>query len=109
MLAQHRCQLDVEVVERDDAVDAIAAREMRGAEPDVCHRHVAADVKELVHRFARPVRLAQLLVGQQQHATALAAAFAQELLSLEEGRDAEDGYRHWLEEFLSEVGILSRN
>ena len=70
------------------------AREVRGAVPDVRRRHVAADVEELVDRLARPVGVAQLLLGQQQHAAALPPAFAEELVSLEEGRDAEDRQTH---------------
>ena len=94
VLAQHRRELDVEVVERDDAVDALGAGEVRGALADVVERHVAADVVERVDRVARPVGVAQLLLGQEQHAAPLALALAQELVTLAVGRDAEQGQGH---------------
>ena len=77
-------------------MNGLPAREVRSPEPDVGRGHVAPDEKELVDRLAGPIRIAQLLVGQEQHAAALAPALAEELLSLEEGRDAEEGHRHGL-------------
>ena len=94
VLAQHRRQLDVEVIERDDAVDALGSREVRGALADVVERHVAAEVIESVDRVTRPVGVAQLLFGEQQHAAPLPPALAQELVALAVGRDAEEGQRH---------------
>ena len=94
VLAQHRRQLDVEVVERDDAVDALGAGQVRGALADVVERHVAAEVVERVDRLARPVGVAELLFGEEQHPAPLALALAQELVTLAVGRDAEQGQGH---------------
>ena len=94
IFAQHRRELDVEVVERDDAIDLLGAGDVRRALADVLGRHVAAEVVELVHGVARPVGIAQLLLGQEQHAASLPAALAQELVAFAVGRDAEDRQRH---------------
>ena len=94
VLAQHRRQLDVEVVERDDAVDALGAGQVRGALADVVERHVAPEVVERVDRLARPIGVAELLFGQEQHAAPLPLALAQELVALAVGRDAEQGQGH---------------
>ena len=94
VLAEHRGGLDVEVVQRDDAVEALGAGEERRALADVGGGHVAVDVVERVDGVARPVGVAQLLLGQEQHAAALAAALAQELVPLVVGRDAQHGQGH---------------
>src|SRR5262249_55433815 len=85
---------DVEIVERDDPIEAFAAREERRALADVRLGHVAAHVEELVDRFTRPVGVAELLLGQQQHAAALPSAFAQEFVALAIRREAQNRERH---------------
>ena len=94
VLAQHRRQLDVEVVERDDAIDAFGARQVRGTLADVVERHVPTDVVERVDGVARPVGVSELLLGQEQHPAPLPPAFAQELVTLPVGGDAEEGQGH---------------
>jgi hypothetical protein len=94
ILAQHRRQLDVEVVERDDPVDLLGAADTGEALADVLGGHVAAEVVELVHGLARPVGIAELLLGEEQHAAALPAALAQEFVAFSVGCDAEDRQRH---------------
>ena len=63
-------------------------RDVGGALADVCVGHVAAQVEELVDRLARPVGLAQLLLGQEQDAAALPVALSQEFITLAVGGDA---------------------
>ncbi len=92
--AQRGCGLDVEVVERRDAIDPFAARDVGHPLADVGLGHVATQVVELVDRLTRPVAVAQLLVSEQQHAAPLAAAFAQELVPLPVGGDTEQSQRH---------------
>ena len=70
------------------------AGQVRGALADVVGRHVAADVVEGVDRLARPVGVAKLLLGQQQHPAALPPALAQELVALPVGGDAEERQGH---------------
>ena len=94
VLAQHGGHLDVEIVERDDAVQAFGARQVGGTLADVVVRHAAPDVVKRVDRVARPVRPAQLFVGQQQDAAALTPALAQELVPFAVGRNAEQRQRH---------------
>ena len=94
MLAQHPAKLHVEVVQRHDPIDPFPAREVRGSLANVVVGHVAPDVEELVDRLARPVGLAQLLLGEQQHPAALPLALPQELVTLEVGGDAEQRQRH---------------
>ena len=93
VLAQHRGELDVEVVERDDPIDTLGPRQEGGALADVLERHVAAHVEELVDRLAGPVRVAQLLFGQEQDTAPLPPAFAEEVVALAIGGDAEE--REW--------------
>ena len=93
ILAQHRRQLDVEVVERDDPVDLPGAADVGDALADVLYGHVAAEVVELVHRLAGPVRVAEPFLGKEEHAATLPAALAQELVAFAVSRDAED--RQW--------------
>ena len=57
-------------------------------------RHVAPDEVEGVDGLAGPVRVAQLLVGEQEHATPLAPALPQELVTFPIRRDAQYGQRH---------------
>jgi hypothetical protein len=90
VFAQHRGRFDVEVVECDDSIEAFGAGQVCGARSDVVLRHAAADVVELVDRVSRPVAVAELLLGQEQHPRALAPAFLQELVALAVRRDAED-------------------
>ena len=71
VLAQHRGGLDVEIVERDDAIEPLGAREVRGAGADVLRGHVAANVVEGVDGVARPVGVAQLLLGEEQDPASL--------------------------------------
>jgi hypothetical protein len=94
VFAQHRGGLNIEIVERDDAVQALGPGEKRRALADVGDRHPPVDVIERVDRFAGPVGVAQLVLCQQQHAAALPAAFAQELVPFAVGRHAEQGQRH---------------
>ena len=93
ILAQHRRQLDVEVVERDDPVDLPGAADVGNALADVLCGHVAAEVVELVHRLAGPVRVAEPFLGKEEHTATLPAALAQELVAFAVSRDAED--RQW--------------
>ena len=87
ILAQHRGHFDVEIVQRDDAIDLLRSGEKCCALANVIGRHVAADVIEGVDRVARPVRVLEFLVGQQQHTAALAIAFLEELVPFAVGRD----------------------
>ena len=68
VLAQQGRGLDVEVVERDDAVERPRARQMADAFQQILPRDVARDVKGLVDRLARPVGILQGVDGEQQDA-----------------------------------------
>ena len=94
VLAQHRRQLDVEVVEGHDAIDSFGSRQVRGTLADVIERHVPTDVVERVDGVSRPVGVPELLLGQQQHPASLPPAFAQELITLPVSGDAEKGQGH---------------
>ena len=91
VLAQQGRRLDVEVVERHDAIDLPRARDVADALQQVLAPDVARDVEELLDRLARPLRIAQLVGRQQQHAVPFPMALAQELVTLLEGRDAQQG------------------
>lgn len=71
---------------------------MRGHErralPNVGLGHVAMNVVERVDGVARPVGLAQLLVGQEQDAATQPAALSQKLVPLAVGRDAQQRQGH---------------
>ena len=94
ILAQHRGQLDVEIVQRDDAVDLFGAGDMSDALADILRPHLTRDVVELVDRLAWPVGVPKLFVGQQKHAATLAIAFTNELVAFSVCGDAEDRQRH---------------
>ena len=83
--------LDVEVVERDDPIDALGLGEVGGALADVRLGHVAADVEELVDRLPRPVAVAQLLLGQEQDAAPCRSHSRRKSSPLLVGGDAEEG------------------
>ena len=82
VLAEQRRRLDVEVVERDDAIERAGAGQVADALQQVVARDVAGDVEELVDRLTWPVGLLQRIDGQQQNRAALFLALAQELLPL---------------------------
>ena len=94
ILAQHRGGLDVEIVERDDPVEPLGTGEIGGAVAYLRLRHVAPDVVEPIDRVPRPVRVAQLFVGQKQDAASLSPTLAEELVTLAVRRDAEKRQRH---------------
>ena len=96
VLAQGRGLFEVEVVERHDAVDGHAARQVAGAENQVVERPlllVVVHEEDVVETLVRPVGVAQALGRDQVDARTLAFGLAQERLSLMEGRDTENGQR----------------
>ena len=94
MLAQHRRQLDVKIVQRNDPVDTFSSGQVGRAATDVFVRHPSPDEKELVDSLTWPIRVPQFFLGEQQHPASLPMALTQELVALEVGRYAEQGQRH---------------
>ena len=92
VLAQHRGELDVEIVERGNPVDAVAARDLVHVPADRLVAGVARHRVDLVDRLARPFRADELVGGQQQDGAALRLALAQERVALEIGGDTQDGH-----------------
>src|SRR5712691_714280 len=93
MLAKSRGCFHVIFVERDDAVDLPRAREMRHGRHNVSERNLCRQVEGVIQAFPRPIRIAQLLRGEQKYTAALTLALAHELLSLLVGRNAQEGQR----------------
>ena len=94
VLAQHCGGLDVEIVERHDPVQPLGTGKIGGAGAYLGLRHVPPDVVEPIDRVPRPVRVAQLFVGQKQDAASLPATLPEELVTLAVRRDAEKRQRH---------------
>ena len=96
VLAQRRRLLEIEVVERDDAIERHAARQMAGPEDQIVELPplvVVLHEEDVVEAVARPLGVAQALGRHQIHARALALGLAQEFLALVVRRDAENGQR----------------
>ena len=83
MFAQQRRQFDTEIVQGNDPVDAFAPRQMRRPLADVRMRHFAPNVEKGVDRIPRPVRIAKLLLSEEEHPATLPATLAQELVPFE--------------------------
>ncbi len=94
VFTQHRRHLDVEVVERHDAIEPLVPGQECGALPDIALRHVPPDEVEGIDGVAGPVRVAQLVVGEQEDATPLSPALPQELVTFSIRRDAQYGQGH---------------
>ena len=94
VFAQHRGRLDVEVVERHDAIEMFSAGEMGRARPDVLVGHLAADVVEPVDGVAGPVGVAEFFFGEEQHAAPLTVTLVEEVAPLVVGRNAQHRQRH---------------
>ncbi len=91
VLAKSRGSFHVVLVEGDDAVDFLRARQVRHRLHDVRKRNLRGKVEGVVQALPRPVGLTQLLRRKQEHVAALALALAHEFLSLLVGRDAKKG------------------
>ena len=97
VLAQRRGLFEIEIVERNDAIDGDLARQMRRAEDEVVHLPallVVLDVEDVVQAVARPLGIAQAGGGDEQHAAALALGLAQELEPFVIRRQTQDGQWH---------------
>ena len=96
VLAQGRGLLQIEIVQRHDAIDDLAARQVADAGEQVVelplHVHVG-HVKRLGDGLARPRRVAEALGGDEQHTAAEAVRFAEEVVALVVGRQAENRHR----------------
>ena len=93
VLAQQRRRLDVEIVEGDDAIDRLGAREVAHALDEVVGRRALPDVEDVVDRLARPGGAGQRIDRDEQDAATLALRRAQELGALLVRGDAEHGER----------------
>jgi hypothetical protein len=91
MLAQRRRHLEVELVERDDAVDRFPAREIADGVEDVVAQPQVGHEEALVDAVHRPGGVGELLTRQKEHSRAEALALAEEFLALEVGGEGEDG------------------
>jgi hypothetical protein len=81
VFAQTRRDLDVEIVERDDAIDRLCATKIAHAFDHVLDVGQRRQIEEVVDRFARPVGLRERLSRQEKHARALGLTFADEGLA----------------------------
>ena len=90
MLAQHRRELDVEVVERGDSIDGVLARDCIDAPPDLRVGRLASDAVDVVNGVTRPRRADERIRCEKQHAASLPAAFTQKGFALEIGGDAQN-------------------
>jgi hypothetical protein len=91
VLAQRRRHLEVELVERDDAVDRLAAREIADRVDHVLAVAKVRHQESLVDALHRPLGVPELFAREEQHARAEALRLAEELLTLEVGGEGEDG------------------
>ena len=90
VLAQGCGGLNVEVVERHDAINLARAREVADGARERVEREVGGHVEEFVNRLARPVGVPKLCARDEHDAAALSLARAHELLPLLVARDAQD-------------------
>ena len=96
MFAQRRRLFEVEVVQRHDAIDQLAPREVAHTDQQVLELPLLLHVRHEEHlgdALARPSRVAQALGGDEQDATPEAMRFADEVMSLVVGRQAQDRHR----------------
>jgi hypothetical protein len=93
MFPQRGGGFHVVLVERDDAIQFLRARQMSDCLHDVGEGNLRRKVKGIVEAFARPVGVAQFFRGEKNHAAALALALPHELLPLLVSGDAEESQR----------------
>ena len=93
VLPQQGSGLDVEVVERDDAIDRLGAGEKADAFDELVRWRPDPHEEDVVDGVARPVGSGEAVERQQQDAAALPAALTQEVVPLLIGRDAEHRQR----------------
>src|SRR6185437_11421486 len=93
VLAQGGGGFHVELVERDDAVNLLVPRHVSYRFYNLRDGQLGGNVEDVVQALARPIGVTEFLGCKQEHATALAFAFAHEFLSLFVGADAEKGER----------------
>jgi hypothetical protein len=94
VLAKGGSLFQVEVVQRNDAIDGDPAREVGNAEDQIVHLPalvLVGDVEHLVDALRRPVCLLQAERRHEQHPRPLALRLAHELEPFVVGRQAEDG------------------
>jgi len=97
VFAQSRSSLEIEIVQRHDAIDAAIARQMTHRQNRVVQvpllvyvRHV----EDFVDALRRPVRgFHQAFGRKQEHCSALSLTLAQELVPFFVARDAQDSER----------------
>jgi hypothetical protein len=80
----------VELIERHDAIDAPAPRQIADGVGDLFERQSFRHGDNFVQHIARPVGVAMLFERHQEHAAAQARALAHEGLALHVSRVAED-------------------
>src|SRR5688572_19636576 len=93
MLAKRGRHLQIELVERNDAVDRLGAREVADGMDDVVAPEQVGHEKALVDALPRPVRVPVLFEREQQYATAQTLALAQKLVAFDVAGQAQDGGR----------------
>src|SRR5688572_11675141 len=93
MLAKRGRHLQIELVERNDAVDRLGAREVADGMDDVVAPEQVGHEKALVDALPRPVRVSVLFEREQQYATAQTLALAQKLVAFDVAGQAQDGGR----------------
>src|SRR5581483_966829 len=106
VFAQRRRRLDVEFIERHDAVNLPRPGEVADGVNDVGFLRRVGHHKDFVNTLARPAGLGQLFRRQQQHGAALPLALAHELLTFFVTRQTENRQGRWLSGFRHTLGLL---
>ncbi len=104
VLAQSSRSFHVKLIQGDDAVDLFLSREVGHRLDDLDHGEVCGDIENVVETLARPVGIAESLRREQEHAAALALAFAHQFLAFFVGSDAQKGKRSRFRHGPSQIG-----
>jgi hypothetical protein len=93
VLARERRGHHVELFERDERVDLLLAREVRGRVDEELGARVVRQVVDGVERVVRPGLVPRALARQQLDARPLPLALARKVRALEVARHADDLHR----------------
>ena len=90
MLTCQRCNYDIELFQRDDAIGFGGLGDVTREIEKQFHRRVIRQREDFIEHLARPIFMQHLFLGDEDDVAALRVAFTHEIDAFEEGGEADD-------------------